>query len=71
MEEVMQVDDQERDGVMEHRQPTHRIRWRYLVLHPIVIYSLSSKFASYSTGLEYDCLSRTNKEMSARGVGGR
>ena len=26
IEEERQVDDQERDGVMEHRQPTHRIR---------------------------------------------
>ena len=70
MEEVRQVDDQERDGVMEHLctmacNPRIPFADGILVLLLIMIYSFSSEFASYSMGLEFDCLSRTNKEMSA------
>ena len=78
MEEVRQADDQERDGVMEHLctmacNPRIPFADGILVLLLIMIYSFSSEFISYSMGLEFDCLSRTNKEMSAvrGGVGGR
>ena len=78
MEEVRQADDQERDGVMEHLctctcSTSIAFAAGILVLLPIMIYSFSSEFISYSMGLEFDCLSRTNKEMSAvrGGVGGR
>ena len=78
MEEVRQVDDQERDGVMEHLctctcSTSIAFAAGILVLLPIMIYSFSYELASYNMGLEFDCLSGTNKEMSAvgGGVGGR
>jgi len=73
----MQVDDQERDGVMEHLctctcSTSIAFAAGILVLLPIMIYSFSYELASYNMGLEFDCLSGTNKEMSAvrGGVGG-